>query len=82
MWVPLAPTRFGLGDAMEMIRNEVRQNLWKLESLGPTPHSPNWRYLCRVCLTCWEMEERLETYVQTCPPCKLYVDRFLQEGEV
>jgi len=56
---------------METAIDKIRNNIWKLEFLSPTPHAPYWRYICPSCLVLWEMEEKCKSYVQPCSLCIL-----------
>ena len=39
--------------------------------IPPTPHAPNWRYMCPHCKQSWEMAERCEDFRQVCSDCIL-----------
>ena len=50
-------------------------NIKRLQSLPPTPHYPNWRYLCPHCLVNWEIAEKFSSYLQPCSDCILKMIR-------
>jgi len=50
-----------------------------VDKIPPTPHYPNWRYLCTDCKEFWETELRLDDFRLICPSCQSYRNQLMEE---
>ena len=50
-----------------------------IDKIPPTPHYPNWRYLCTDCKEFWETELRLDDFRLICLSCQSYRNQLMEE---
>ena len=54
-------------------------NIRDVDKIPPTPHYPNWRYLCPACKEFWETDKRLDDFRLICPSCESFRNQLKEE---